>query len=148
LDEYLAESNSKLLVILPLKDERQDPEGKGNKKPARSAMMMESFEPALAPEQMVARLEVIARHATPALYNSVEHRRIPFRFIWIPLAKVQEGLGGKTKAIIPLSAVAVLILIAVLVFVPYPLKMDAKGGVLPEFRRFEYAPTKGRVEDF
>ena len=85
-----------MLVVMPLKDER---ESKG-KNPPRSALMMECFEPAANAEQMLARLEVIGRHATSALYNAAEHRRIPFRFIWLPLAALQEGLGGKTKAII------------------------------------------------
>src|SRR5262245_56318879 len=133
LDGYLAESNSKLLVVLPLKDER---EGTDAKKPARNVMMMECFEPTVAPEQLLARLEVVARHATPALYNAVSHKRIPMRFLWMPLAKLQEGLGGKAKAIATLVGIALLIIIAVLVFVPYPLKMDATGQVLPEHRRW------------
>src|SRR5581483_435397 len=40
LDNYLAESNSKLLVVLPLKDECEET----NKKKSRSALMMECFE--------------------------------------------------------------------------------------------------------
>src|SRR5207245_3286535 len=66
LDNYLAESNSKLLVILPLKDDREAE----SKKPPRSAMMMECFDPAAAPDQLIARLEVVGRHATSALYNA------------------------------------------------------------------------------
>jgi hypothetical protein len=142
LDAYLAESNSKLLVVVPLKDER---EGE-NKKPARSALLMECFEPNAAPEQLMARLEVVARHATPALYNAVEHRRIPFRFVWQPLAKVQEGLGGKAKAIATLVAVGVLALVVALILIPYPLKMDANGTLLPETRRQVYSPVEAMVE--
>src|SRR5262249_46915877 len=41
LDAYLAESNSKLLVVLPLRDERE----KESKNPPRSALLMECFEP-------------------------------------------------------------------------------------------------------
>src|SRR5438132_1436951 len=63
LDGYLAESNSKLLVVMPLRDERE----KENEKPARSALMMECFEPNQAPEQLVSRLEVVGKHAAPAL---------------------------------------------------------------------------------
>ncbi len=91
LDDYLAESNSRLLVIHPLRDER---EGPNPLNPPRSAMVMECFEAPVDPEQLMARSEVVARHATGALYNAVEHRRIPLRWIWMPLAKVQEGLGG------------------------------------------------------
>jgi len=111
-------------------------------------MMMECFEPPVSPEQLYARLEVIARHATTALYNAVEHRRIPMRFIWMPLAKLQEGLGGKAKAITLGISAAVLVLIAVLIFVPYPLKMDTNGNLLTENRRWVYPPMVGFVEEF
>jgi hypothetical protein len=144
LDAYLAESNSKLLVILPLKDERE----KESKKPPRSALMMECFDPAAAPEQLVARLEVIGRHATSALYNSAEHRRIPMRFIWSPLAKVQEGLGGKTRAIILAIAAALVVLVGALIFVPYPLKMDGKGQLLPKKRNYIYSPVEAKIDEF
>ena len=80
LDDFLAESNSKLLVVLPLQDERE----KENEKPSRSAMMMECFDPAASPEQLVARMEVVGRHSANALYNASEHKRIPMRFIWMP----------------------------------------------------------------
>src|SRR5205807_5684567 len=40
LDAFLAESNSKLLVVMPLRDEREAE----SKKPPRSAIMMECFE--------------------------------------------------------------------------------------------------------
>lgn len=145
LDNYLAESNSKLLVVLPLRDER---EGENSKKPARSALMMECFDPPASSEQLLARLEVVARHATSALYNAHEHRRIPMRFLWVPLAKVQDGLGGKARAIGLAIAAGVAALVAALVLVPYPLKMDAKGQLLPMERRYVYAPREGRVEAF
>jgi hypothetical protein len=147
LDAYLAESNSKLLVVLPLKDDRETGDDK-KKKPARSGLMMECFEPAASPEQLFARLEVIARHATTALYNAVEHRRIPMRFVWMPLAKLQEGLGGKTKAIALGISAAVVVLALVLIFVPYPLKMDCNGNVLTVTRQYVYPPTTGVVEEF
>src|SRR5207237_10935021 len=75
LDDYLAESNSKLLVILPLRDERE----KESKKPPRSAIIMESFEPSTDTEQPLARLDVVGRHSAPALYTAVEQRRSPGR---------------------------------------------------------------------
>jgi hypothetical protein len=143
LDAFLAESNSKLLVVLPLKDERESE----SKKPPRSAIMMECFEPAASPEQLVARLEVVGRHATAALYNSAEHRRIPMRFLWAPLAKVQDGLGGKARAILTLVGVGIVLLIAALVLIPYPLKMEAKGQLLPVKRQWIFSPTAARVVD-
>jgi hypothetical protein len=142
LDEYLGESNSKLLVVLPLKDERE----KDSKKPPRSAIMMECFEPQQTPEQLIARLEVIGKHAAEAEYNAVEHRRIPMRFLWMPLAKLQEGLGGKANAIAALIVAGLALLGALMYFVPYQLKMDATGQLLPEERIYVYSQGKGHVE--
>lgn len=142
LDAYLSESNSKLLVVMPLVDERE----KEKKGPVRSAVMMESFETAENPEQAVARLEVIGRHATSALYNSAEYRRIPMRFLWLPLAKLQEGLGGKARAIGMGIFFLVGILIAAMIFIPYPLKMEAHGQLLPIQRAWIYAPVAGHVK--
>ena len=141
LDAYLAESNSKLLVVLPLQDERE----KESKKPSRSALMMECFEPAAEPQALVARLEVVGRHSVSALYNAVEYRRIPMRFIWLPLARVQEGLGGKGRAITLAVLLALVALAAVFTLVPYPLKMDAKGTLLPITRRQLFVPETGKV---
>jgi hypothetical protein len=144
LDNYLAESNSKLLVVMPLRDDRE----KGGKKQARSVMMMECFEPQGAPEQLTARLEVVAKHAASALYNASEYRNIPFRFVWLPLARVQEGLGGKTKAIISLIALAVFVLLIALIVVPYPLKIDANGQLMPSKWQSIFAPYPGQVRAF
>lgn len=144
LDEYLEESNSKLLVVQPLIDERDTK----NHAKARSALMMESFDVSSNQEQQFARLEVIARHATPALYNAAEYRRIPMRFLWMPLAKLQDGLGGKTKAIVTAVAVGLVLLIGSMIFVPYPLKMSANGQLLPIERSYTFSPIPGQIVGF
>ncbi len=144
LDAYLAESNSKVLAVVPLKDEREET---AKKKKVRTALMMECFETNSAPEQLLARLDVVGRHACPALYNASEYRRIPMRFLWLPLAYVQDGLGGKAKAITTLVAAAVATLILALIFIPYPLKMDAKGQLLPRNRVWLFAPVEGNVKN-
>ncbi len=145
LEEYLSESNSRLLAIYPLFDDR---DGTEKKKPARSLMVVECFEAPTEPEQVMSRAEIIAKHAAPALYNSAEHKRIPMRFVWVPLAKIQEGLGGKAKAIMALIAVALTMLLAILILVPYPLKMEATGQLLPTVRQVIYSPVQGKVSDF
>jgi hypothetical protein len=131
LNKYLEESPSKLLVVQPLKDDRE----KDSKRPPRSALMMEAFDPPAEPMQLVARLDVVAKHATSALYNAVEHRRIPMRYIWMPLAYLQEGLGGKGQSIAMSIAVGITLLVSLLVFVPYPLKMDSEGKLIPQVRQ-------------
>jgi hypothetical protein len=144
LDDFLAESNTKLLVVMPVRDEREIE----NDKPARSAIMMECFDPSASPEQLVARLDVVGRHSANALYNAAEHKRIPMRFLWMPLAKVQEGLGGKTRAIIAGVTAAVVLVALGLVFLPYPLKMESKGQLLPRERAYVYTPVDAKIVEF
>ena len=147
LDAYLAESASKLLVVQPLHDEREGEKGKKQKK-ARTALFMECFEPPAEPQQLVARMDVVGRHATSALYNAVEHRRIPMRWVWMPLAAIQDGLGGKSKAIATLVVAGLALLGSVLFLAPYPLKMDATGRLVPQVRRVVYSPTTGKIVTF
>jgi hypothetical protein len=142
LDAYLQESNAKLLIVMPLIEERD----KERKRPARSALLVECFESKVPPEQLLARLDVVGRHAGSALFNSLEHHRIPFRFIWGPLAYVQDGLGGKAKAITALVCGGLAILILALIFVPFPLKMEATGEALPIKRVNIFATRTSMVE--
>ncbi len=145
MNEYLHESNSKLLVIQPLKDER---DGKDSRKPARAAVVMECFDPPNEMQPLLDRLDVVTRHATSALYNAVEYRRIPMRMLWMPLAKAQEGLGGKARAIWMLVCLSLTMLLAVLILLPYPLKMDANGQLVPVVRQKLYPPVDCTVKQF
>jgi hypothetical protein len=144
LDAYLVESPSKLLVVLPLKDEREQKK----KGPSRAVLVMECFEPPAEPQQHIARLDVVAKHAVSALYNAVEHRRVPMRWAWMPIAKLQEGVGGPTSAIVMACVVALTLLVSILVLVPYPLKEDATGQLLPQTRVYVYSPLDARVTAF
>lgn len=144
LNDYLGESQSRLLVVLPLMDKRDI----AFKNAPRSALVLEAFSPTDTPDALASRLDVLGRHAVAALYNSVEHRQIPFRLVWQPALRLQKGLGGKARAITIGVTAAVIVLVAALLWVPYPLKMDAKGQLLPESRSWVYAPVEGQVLSF
>lgn len=144
LDAYLAEGQSRLLVIQPLPDERQ----KDTQQKARSVIVLECFDPPTDASQLMARLDIIARHATPALFNAVEHRRIPLRFLWMPLAKLQEGVGGKARMIWLLVFVALATVSAAMYLVPYPLKLEATGQLSPTVGRKLYPAVAGTVKQF
>lgn len=141
LDEYLNESQPKLLVVLPIRDERE----KDQKKPARSVLVMESFNPPEQTEPMIQRLEVIGKHAAPALYNAAELKRVPLKFLWWPIAKVQEGLGGKARFYTIGATTLLAILVAVMILVPSPLRMEAKGQLQPVEIAKVYAPREGQI---
>ena len=48
---------------------------------------------------------------------------------WRTDVSVQDGIGGKARMILILVLSVLTILLGLLIFVPYPLKMDAKGTV-------------------
>ena len=143
LDDYLAESHPKLLVVQPLHDERE----KEDQKP-RSALLMESFEPPELVEPMVRRLEVIGNHAASALYNAAEMKRVPFRWVWAPIVKIQDGLGGKTRFWLLFSLLLLVGLTLAMVFVPYPLRLDANGELVPVERAYIFPTRAGQIKEF
>jgi hypothetical protein len=70
------------------------------------------------------------------------------RWVWLPLATLQEGLGGKTKTITMLVVAAASIVLAGLVVIPYPLKVESSGNALPKVRRWVYTSVPGEIIDF
>jgi hypothetical protein len=143
LDEYLNESQPKLLVVQPIRDERE----KDKHKPARSILVLESFNPPEQTEPMIQRLEIVGKHAAPALYNAAQMKRVPLKFLWWPIAKVQEGVGGKARFITLLAVALLIILTCTMIFVPYQLRMEAKGQMQPVEIAKVYAPREGIVRE-
>jgi hypothetical protein len=144
LDRYLAESPSKLLAVAPVRDERE----RDRLVPARAALVLECFEPLTEPKPLLERLEIVGRHAASALFNASEYRRIPCAWLWQPLVRLQEGLGGRARASLFLVLAAVATAVATLVTVPCPLKLEAKGQLLPAERRRLYSAVEGQVVRF
>ncbi len=143
LDDYLHESQPKLLVVQPIRDDRE----KDAAKPARSVLVLESFNPPDNIDPLIQRLEVIGKHAAPALYNAAEMKRVPLKFLWWPLAKLQEGVGGKAKFIGISIVVLLALLIGAMITVPYPLRMEAQGQLLPVEIAQIYPRREGVVRD-
>jgi multidrug efflux pump subunit AcrA (membrane-fusion protein) len=140
LDAFLAQSNGKLLIVLPLRDGRE-PEGE---KP-RSVLLAECFNPTFAPDQLQGRMELLAPHAAPALFNAVEHRRIPLRRLGSLLAGARDGLRGRKALQVGAVAATALALVALLTFVQIPLRLEARGELLPRERQVVYSTLNGRV---
>ena len=142
LDEYLNESQPKLLIVQPIRDERETKD-REKTKPARSILVLESFNPPEQIEPLVQRLEIVGKHAAPALYNAAQMKRVPLKFLWWPIAKLQEGVGGKARAIALLAIVLLAALVGTMILVPYQLRMEAKGQMQPVEVSKIYAPHEG-----
>lgn len=141
LDDYLHESQPKLLIVQPIRDERETDKNKA----ARAVLVMEVYNPPEQIEPIVQRLEVVAKHAAPALYNAAEMRRVPLKFLWWPLAKLQEGLGGKRRFYAIAAVVLLAVLVGTMAAVPATLRMEAKGQLQPVELLRVYPPREGQV---
>lgn len=141
LDKYLAESNSKMLIIAPLRDDREEKE-----RPCRSALVIECFEPNLTAEALLARMDVLVKHASPAMYNVLEHHRVPFRWALLPIANIRDSLRGKRGTWAMVITAAAAILVAALVLIPWPLRLFAKGNLVPKDRQIITAIIEGKLD--
>jgi hypothetical protein len=151
LDDYLTQSNPKLLVLQPLRDEREFvKEGDKERKtgPSRSALMLESFDPPEVIDTLLERFNLVAGHAGSALYNAAEMKRIPLAFLWKPIMALQGRAGSKRRFYVYLALGAIAIFTLAMILVPYPLKLDAKGQLEPEEWNYIYPTDTGRVMQF
>jgi hypothetical protein len=151
LDAYLAQSNPKFLALQPLRDEREQvKEGEKEAKPghARSALLLEAFDPPAQTDPMLDRFNLVAGHAASALYNASEMKQIPLGFLWRPVRWLQGRAGSKRRFYVYLSLALLTVFLLAMTFVPYPLKLDAKGQLEPQEWSFIYPTDPGRVVQF
>ena len=84
---------------------------------------------------MHARTEVVAKHASTALWNAQEHHKIFGKPVLKAMGSPWRLLRGRTLAKIAAVLVAILLLIGALYFVPWSLTIEGRGSLLPEERR-------------
>jgi multidrug efflux pump subunit AcrA (membrane-fusion protein) len=142
LDEYLKESNSRTLVMMPLPDSRY------KDRPSRVGWMAESFEapgPTASATALEDRMKVVAAHAGSALNNAVVHERLPLRRLSRSLLALQDRVRGRHAVKASLLAILVLTVVTVFSAVPASLRLEARGQLLPKNRQMVFAPLVGKI---
>jgi biotin carboxyl carrier protein len=142
LDAYLTESNCTLLIVLPLEASEE-----GRAARPCAALVTESHEPSYTLEALDRRLETLARQAAPALGNALEVARMPLHGLSRGLARLCDWSSNRTLARLCLYAACAAIVIGILVFVQIPLRLEAKGQLVPVQRQMVYAMLHGNIVD-
>ncbi|MDX2039161.1 MAG: biotin/lipoyl-binding protein [Isosphaeraceae bacterium] len=141
LESYIDESGSKAISVTLLYRSDHEP---GKDKIPYGCLTAEQIGDEVAPTDMHARCEVVARHASTALWNASEHDKT-----LMPILKVIGSpwrfFRGRTLAKIIAVLVAILVGIGILAFVPYELTIEGRGSLLPENRRTLFAPMQSIV---
>lgn len=152
LREYLDESHVRSLAIWPLRggaEEDAGEEGDDVSRPRRGdslvgALVVERFDAALDGEA-ARQVATVARHSRVALGNSEEYRSLP-------LLSVSRGIRGLLAQFhadrLPRSLAvlaAACLLVAILLLVPAPFRVESRGQLQPALRQNIYAPEDGEV---
>ncbi len=143
LEAYVDESGSKAIIVTLLHKPETDTT---KEKVAFGCVVAEQIGDEMAPTDAHARCEVVARHASTALWNASEYDRA-----LLPILKLigtpARFFRGRTMAKILAGLAAVIVVVLALTFVPWQLTIEGRGSLLPENRRNLYAPVAGIVQN-
>lgn len=152
VQEYVDESHSKTVAVLPLR--RQPPADQEYEvdKPKEvnapiGALIIEQIEDSRVPEKMVSRVEVVSLHSSTALANALEHQNLFLMPLWRALGKAKWVVQGRTLPKTVAISVAVVVAILFLCFFPANFEIWCKGTLEPISHRDVFAAVDGRVEE-
>jgi hypothetical protein len=142
LDDYLAESGTKVLAVTLLRT--IDKEGTAQK--PFGALVGEQLEDASAPETLTPKMEVVGQHGAIALSNALAHHRVFMLPVWRAVGNATSFLRGSRlwKTAIALGGLAAITLAMVLF--TWELRMEGRGNLLPRNRRNLYSSENAIVK--
>jgi multidrug efflux pump subunit AcrA (membrane-fusion protein) len=153
LQNYVDESHSRLVAVLPLKkplppNERNDAQ-EGNARPAEviGALIVEQIEAAGQDAGLRQRAEAVCEHGSTALANAVEHQQLFLMPLWRVLGKATWVLRARTLPKTIAVVLAVAGLIAFLCLFPASFNLEARGTLEPVLKRDVFAALDGNVEN-
>jgi len=153
MQEYIDESHSKTVAVLPLKrphlveEDEDDVDKRAAPEPPIGALIVERIEDVRVPPKMVQRVEVVCEHSSIALANSLEHNNLFLMPLWRTLGKAHWVVKGRTLPKTVAVVIAVLALIVAMVVVPWGFKMQADGTLQPVDQREVFAEIDGVIEE-
>jgi len=140
VQEYVDESHSKTVAVLPLK--RPPPPGEEEPDKHREpespigALLVEQIEDSRVPPSMVQRVDVVCRHSSTALANALEHQNLFLMPLWRFLGKTRWILRARTlPKTLTVTGVIVGLLLALMLW-PADFELESKGTLEPvEYRK-------------
>jgi multidrug resistance efflux pump len=143
LELYVDESGSKVVIVTILHKPGTGPEAdakEDREKVPFGCLVAEQIGDELAPTDMHARTEVVARHSSTALWNAQEHHKIFLKPVLKAMGSPWRMFRGRTLAKIAAVLAAVVVLVLAMAFVPCELMIEGHGSLLPEERCKIYTP--------
>lgn len=142
LQAYREESNCRLLIAVVMKDERE----LGKRGKPNGVLLVEMIEDQADPSDLAARVESVTRHGALALANAQDQDRILFLPMWRALGQGVEWVFGRGLSKVAVCFFLLALVTIGMIVIPWPLRLEGRGELVPEKRRTVYAPTSGTVE--
>jgi len=152
IQEYIDESHSKTVAVLPLvrqerpKEEKELNEQDQSEEPV-GALIVEQIEDSRIPETMLQRVEVVSTHSSIALANAMEHQNLFLMPVWRAIGNATWMLKVRTLPKTISVAILVVGILLGLIFWPANFALEADGELTPVQQRDVFARVDGTVAD-
>ena len=110
------------------------------------ALIVEQFDQSTIKDRMLQRVGVVQDHAASAIANSSEHDSIFLMPLWRNLGRLRWIVSARTLPKTAAIAIAVLIAIIALIFVPADFEVEARGRVQPANRMDVFVKQGGLIK--
>ncbi len=153
INDYLDESNSRTLVVLPLAKRPDDSPTLEMKKSKREkpvklgAVIIEYFDADVTRDQISEDCNLIVGQSQLALNNARRHNEIFLAPLWKRLGWLQKLLFRDHFAKTVTGTVALALVTLAMIFWPIELKMRVDGVMHPQTRQSVYAQTPGVITE-
>ena len=156
VDEYVDESYTRSLVVLPLK--RQQTKATLHEDPTLEemaeglhddeyigALIVEQIESNLPRELIEPRIDLVYEHSCRAINNSMEHSNIFMMPIWRTIGKSRVLVRARTLPKTLVISSIILALLCVMIFVKKDFWVESDGVLQPVNRHDVFVPANGIV---
>jgi len=154
LAEYLQESGTRFLLIVPLRAPRKpDPPRRKNEvapvqveSPIIGAVIFEQMAQDQPPPGLAANLDLVTPHLAAAMHNARSHESLFLLPVWRALGDAWEAV--RHRRLLTIAAVIAVIGAGTSLFlVPWDYRVEATGRLMPVVQRDVFAPWDGQVQD-
>jgi hypothetical protein len=146
VQEYVDDSHSKTVAILPLKKRTVTGEEDEEHEDVLGALIVEQIEHSRPAEGMFHRVDVVCEHCSTALGNALEHQRLFLMPLWRFLGHSTWVLRARTLPKTIAVAVVLVGLIVSMFVVPWDFQLRAPGALQPVQRREVFTKIDGDIE--
>lgn len=149
VQEYVDESHSKMVAVLPLRRPSLGPDERGQSESGEviGALVVEQVEKGVIEPALASRVEVVTDHACSALTNALDHHNIFLMPLWKQIGKAKWLVQAKTLPKTVAASIAVVAIIVGLCVVPANFNLHGEGALQSKLRAAVFAATNGKVRD-